>query len=262
MTEEKLCGGKTFKEVMDEVNFHIHDKHKIEQLQKENTELKAQISILLSCKECPENKGGYICEKEYNDKCLAQKIEYIKELKEENEELVRDKTELANSVTELKSKVTELEEKLKKVSEWVKEQEYPDGCIDCESWDTDKLKDLVESRLIDYVAMDVKNSLDKYAETTGVPCIKEENIVSSIEYLKLNKVDYEFRTTIVDEYHTTESIKQMAVLLKGAKKLYLQKFVDREGVIKKGLHEVSKEKAEEFIDILKNYAENVSLRGY
>lgn len=84
MTEEKLCGGKTFKEVMEEVNFHFYDKHKIEQLQKENTELKAQISILLSCKECPENKGGYICEKEYNDKCLAQKIEYIKELKEEN----------------------------------------------------------------------------------------------------------------------------------------------------------------------------------
>lgn len=134
--------------------------------------------------------------------------------------------------------------------------------LDTNGSNPDKLKDLVESHLIDYVAMDVKNSLDKYAETTGVPCIKEENIVSSIEYLKLNKVDYEFRTTIVDEYHTTESIKQMAVLLKGAKKLYLQKFVDREGVIKKGLHEVSKEKAEEFIDILKNSAENVSLRGY
>lgn len=46
MTEEKLCGGKTFKEVMDEVNFHIHDKYKIEQLQKENAELKAQIKLL------------------------------------------------------------------------------------------------------------------------------------------------------------------------------------------------------------------------
>lgn len=46
-------------------------------------ELEKQISILLSCKDCPENKGGYICEKEYNDKCLSQKIQYIKELKEE-----------------------------------------------------------------------------------------------------------------------------------------------------------------------------------
>ena len=55
------------------------------ELQKENAELKAQISVLLSCKNCTENKCGYICEKEYNDKCLAQKIQYIKELQEENE---------------------------------------------------------------------------------------------------------------------------------------------------------------------------------
>lgn len=53
----------------------------ITDLEKENAELKKEISILLSCSNCPENKGGYICEKEYNDKCLAQKIEYIKELK-------------------------------------------------------------------------------------------------------------------------------------------------------------------------------------
>ena len=56
------------------------------ELQKENAELKAQISVLLSCKNCTENKCGYICEKEYNDKCLAQKIQYIKELEQESAE--------------------------------------------------------------------------------------------------------------------------------------------------------------------------------
>lgn len=55
--------------------------------EKRIAELEEKISILLSCKNCPENKGGYICEKEYEDKCLAQKIQYIKELKEENAEL-------------------------------------------------------------------------------------------------------------------------------------------------------------------------------
>ena len=57
------------------------------ELEKENAELKEKISILLSCKNCPENKGGWICEKEYEDKCLAQKIEFIKELEKENAEL-------------------------------------------------------------------------------------------------------------------------------------------------------------------------------
>lgn len=59
----------------------------VEPREKRIAELEEKISILLSCKNCPENKGGYICEKEYEDKCLAQKIQYIKELKEENAEL-------------------------------------------------------------------------------------------------------------------------------------------------------------------------------
>lgn len=59
----------------------------IKELGKENEELKKEISVLLSCANCQENKGGYVCEKEYNDKCLAQKIEYIKELKKEISEL-------------------------------------------------------------------------------------------------------------------------------------------------------------------------------
>ena len=60
---------------------------RIDELQKRNAELKKEISVLLSCSNCPENKGGYICEKEYNDKCLSQKIEYIKELKEQIEKM-------------------------------------------------------------------------------------------------------------------------------------------------------------------------------
>jgi hypothetical protein len=50
-------------------------------------ELEEKISVLLSCKNCPENKGGYICAKEYENKCLAQKMQFIKELQEENAEL-------------------------------------------------------------------------------------------------------------------------------------------------------------------------------
>ena len=57
------------------------------ELERENAELKEKISVLLSCKNCPENKGGWGCEKEYDNKCLTQKIVYIKELKKENAEL-------------------------------------------------------------------------------------------------------------------------------------------------------------------------------
>lgn len=60
------------------------------------TELEEKISILLSCKNCPENKGGYICEKEYEGKCLSQKTQYIKELQEENAELKDKLSNLAS----------------------------------------------------------------------------------------------------------------------------------------------------------------------
>lgn len=64
---------------------------------KANEELEEKISVLLSCKNCPENKDGLICQKEYEGKCLAQKIQYIKELKEENAELRTKTTALENA---------------------------------------------------------------------------------------------------------------------------------------------------------------------
>lgn len=59
----------------------------IEPKEKEIAELKEKISVLFSCTKCPENKGGFICQKEYDNKCLTQKIQFIKELQEENAEL-------------------------------------------------------------------------------------------------------------------------------------------------------------------------------
>ena len=123
------------------------------------------------------------------------------------------------------------------------------------------LKELIDEHLVDYVAMDVKNSLKKYVLTTGVHgnfslCER------SIEILKEGKVDYEFRTTLVDEFHSEESITEMGELVKGASKIFLQKYVYREGVISKNLHPVEEAKALRVTNILKNYVSKVELRGY
>ena len=89
----------------------------IAELDKENVELKEKVSILLSCKNCPENKGGYICQKEYEDKCLAQKIQYIKELQGENAELkkllVRWVSDKPYTVSEQKDLIADTEQFLK-----------------------------------------------------------------------------------------------------------------------------------------------------
>ena len=123
------------------------------------------------------------------------------------------------------------------------------------------LEELINENLLDYVAMDIKNSERMYPATAGCPSVNVENIKKSIKILENSCINYEFRTTLVKEFHDEESIREMGELVKGAKKLYLQKFVDREGVIQKGLHEISLEEANRFVEILSPLVPT-ELRGY
>lgn len=118
----------------------------------------------------------------------------------------------------------------------------------------EKLISIVEKGLVDYVAMDIKNSKDKYGMTIGVEDFDITPIEKSVDFLKQGKVDYEFRTTIVKNFHTLEDIQDIVVWLKGAHKYFLQNFVDSGDLITDGLEPVSalmlkemKEKATEFI---------------
>lgn len=134
--------------------------------------------------------------------------------------------------------------------------------LDTNGTNPDVIKDLVKSHLVDYVAMDIKNSLAMYPLTTGTKNPLLDRIQQSIEYLMTSGVDYEFRTTLVDEFHDEKSIEEMGQLIKGANKLYLQKFVERDSCIQKGLHEVSEEKAVKYQKILQKAVKFVLLRGY
>lgn len=124
------------------------------------------------------------------------------------------------------------------------------------------IKNLVEQKLIDYVAMDIKNSLSKYGITTGTENININKIKESINYIMNCNIDYEFRTTLVNEFHNEEDIKEIATLIKGAKKYFLQCFVDRGECIKENLHKVEKEQAKQFKLILESTIDSVKLRGY
>lgn len=87
----------------------------------------------------------------------------------------------------------------------------------------DVLKDLIQDGLVDYVAMDVKTTLEEYPNLVG-DLVNTKNIKESINFLKKGTVLYEFRTTVIDEVHTTVMVKEMAKLLKDSDKLYIQKF--------------------------------------
>lgn len=134
--------------------------------------------------------------------------------------------------------------------------------LDTNGTNPEVLQELFDKKLIDYVAMDIKNSEQKYPLTCGVKSVKMDKIKQSISLIMNSGKDYEFRTTLVSEFHSKEDMDGIGQLIKGSKKLFLQKFVDRDGVIKKGLHHIEEVWARSFVDILSKYVDNVSLRGY
>lgn len=98
--------------------------------------------------------------------------------------------------------------------------------LDTNGYHPEVLEDLLNDGLVDYVAMDIKNSKDKYAVTVGLQNIDILRIERSVELLKNCNIPYEFRTTTMEELHSDEDIKSIANWLKGAKKYFLQSFKD------------------------------------
>lgn len=125
----------------------------------------------------------------------------------------------------------------------------------------EKLKALVEEGLVDYVAMDIKNSLSRYGETIDVKNFSSEKVEQSIDYLIGGKVDYEFRTTIVSEFHNIQDVEEISTRISGAKKYFLQNFVDSGGLIGENLHAVTKETLEEMRVCALKHLKNVEIRG-
>ena len=123
------------------------------------------------------------------------------------------------------------------------------------------LRELIEKDLVDYVAMDIKNSPEKYAGTCGVDNIDMERIYESIRVIKCSAPDYEFRTTVVDELHETGDFEKIGEMIKGAGKYFLQPFTDRDTVPFEGLHAPSKEKMLEYLRTAALYVPKAELRG-
>lgn len=133
--------------------------------------------------------------------------------------------------------------------------------LDTNGFFPERLKHLVDANLIDYVAVDIKNCKEEYARTSGLENIDISKIEETVTYLLENHIPYEFRTTVVKEYHDEECFKAIGKWIKGAQNYYLQNFVDSEFVIQKGLTNYSKEELEHFKEILADYIPNVSIRG-
>ena len=151
--------------------------------------------------------------------------------------------------------------------------------LDTNGSDPVKLEKLIKSGKIDHIAMDIKNSPKKYPITIGEPEQKKPEqkkpikfdilqIEKSIDLLLNGSICYEFRTTVVREFHTKKDLIDIAHWLSGASpgttgtvKYYLQKFIDSENVLYKGLTSYSDRQMHVFISEIKTILPGAELRG-
>lgn len=123
------------------------------------------------------------------------------------------------------------------------------------------LKNLVDNKLIDYIALDIKNSRENYGLSIGIKNYNTNKVNESVKYLLTSPIEYEFRTTIVKEHHTSRDILSIGQWIKGANSYYLQSYKDSEDIISPGLHSHSKDTLETFAQLLAPYINKVELRG-
>lgn len=125
----------------------------------------------------------------------------------------------------------------------------------------ERLEALVSEGLVDYVAMDIKNSPELYAKTVGVEDFDLAPVERSKDFLIAGTVDHEFRTTVVAQFHSVDSIRDAAKWISGAKRYFLQQFTDSGNLIADGLTAAPKYIMEEMCAAAGEFVKGISLRG-
>ena len=133
--------------------------------------------------------------------------------------------------------------------------------LDTNGCHPDALADILDRRLADYVAMDIKNSLEKYPWTVGVPGFDTAPVERSARLLMEGPADYEFRTTLVRPFHEVGDMETIGRWLRGARRYYLQAFVDSGALGGGGCVPFTPEEMEGFLQAARPFFQSAALRG-
>lgn len=133
--------------------------------------------------------------------------------------------------------------------------------LDTNGSQPERLRRLMDEGLLDMVAMDIKNAPAHYTQTVGLAHFDMAPIYECASLLMQNRIPFEFRTTVVDELHSAADMACIADWLSGGEAYYLQYFVDKGSVLKSGLHAPSKEKMQQFLQILRQKIPHAHIRG-
>ena len=124
------------------------------------------------------------------------------------------------------------------------------------------LSELLREGVIDYIAMDIKNSRARYGETIGIPGFSTVNVEKSVALIMGSGIPYEFRTTLCKELHDDTSVREIGEWIRGCRAYFLQSYRDSEEILMPGVyHAPDRETLNRFREILLPYIDNVTIRG-
>lgn len=133
--------------------------------------------------------------------------------------------------------------------------------LDTNGCHPDALEKLLRDGLVDYVAMDIKNSPAKYAVTSGLDELDLTPVLASVSLLLKSGIDYEFRTTVIKEFHEEKDFEEIGKMISGARRYFLQAFTDRDSVPFGNLHAPDKDEMERFAAVSRAFVPETELRG-
>lgn len=132
--------------------------------------------------------------------------------------------------------------------------------LDTNGSSPETLERLISEAVIDYIAMDIKNSKEKYELTAGTS-LYTDSVYKSMDLIIKSSIKYEFRTTVVKELHTSTDLKSISEDIKGAERYFLQCFKDSGNLISSGYSAYSEDEMRSFLNIVRENVPNAELRG-
>lgn len=133
--------------------------------------------------------------------------------------------------------------------------------LDTNGYRPEVLRQMLEEGVLDYVAMDIKASRERYGTACGLPDVELSLIEESVNLLKNSQIPYEFRTTVVKGLHTPEEFTAIGQWLQGGRAYYLQSYRDSEQVMQPGFASYERRELEEMRERAARYVPQTLLRG-
>lgn len=133
--------------------------------------------------------------------------------------------------------------------------------LDTNGYQPRQLEEILHKKLLDFIAMDIKAGSSNYSKVSGIFDLDIERIKESITMIEESQINYEFRTTVVKELHTRQDFYEIREMIQPYSPYYIQSFQDSGNIIMPGLSSCDKVTLMEYLSIVQENVQQVSLRG-